>query len=788
MFDFTEKKKKLKGFFENVQISGKLKGFIKKLQNSYSKKAKKLDSKKTKNNLNKKKSKKTKKEKNKDSKTGKFSRLKKVLKFISSVFLGFFDVVLFFSLMGFFIVLFYYVHTPDVSELREYKSKETSVIYDRTGNHVLYKIFGEENRRIISHEEIPDNIRNATIAAEDDSFYEHFGIDLKSVARAMKVNIKSESIQQGASTITQQLVKSVFLSGEKTYERKLKEAVLAIKVEREFSKDEILDRYLNEIPYGANAYGIQSASQTYFRKDAKELTLDEAALLAALPNAPTFFDPYGKHQKELIERQQMILDRIKELGLASSYEIQEAKNIDTLAKVEPLIRAMKAPHFVFFVMRNVEEEYGREFLERGGLHIITSLDLEMQSRAENILANSRDHLKSYGASNASLVAIDPKTGHILAMVGSVDYFDKEIDGEVNVSVSERQPGSSFKPIIYARAFEEGLWPETLMYDVRTDFGPDGSGKNYIPQNYDGRFNGLVTIRRALGTSLNIPAVKALYLVGIDDAIDMAERLGMTTLTERNKYGLALSLGGGAVKLLEEVSAFSVFANDGKRNPWQDIIEIRDSQGKVVKGYESQEERVMDAEVARKMNSVLSDNIARSYAFGLNNSLNVPGRQVAAKTGTTQDYRDAWTVGYTPSLAVGVWAGNNDYGRPMKMGAAGLYVAAPIWNQFMKESLASYPNERFVNYQKPVEYKPMISAMPKTKITYYKSSSGKKISEEKASKRDPEDVVVKSDPVEFSILHYLNEEDSFMQEYDERMVDLWNKSIKDYLRGKRNKDD
>ena len=535
--------------------------------------------------------------------------------------------------------------------------------------------------------------------------------------------------------------------------------------------------YLNKIPYGANSYGIQAASQTYFNKDAKNLTLDEAALLAVLPNAPSLYLPYGGNVDELIEKQRKIIKRTLELKLASDIEVANALMADTTSKIQPLSRDIKAPHFVMYVLERMEEKYGRDFLEEGGLKIITSLDWKKQILAEDILKNSKDHLNSYGASNSSLVAIDPKTGQILAMVGSLDYFDKSIDGQVNVSIRERQPGSSFKPVVYAKAFEKEFQPETLIYDTKTNFGPDGSGGNYIPQNYDGKFHGRVSMRQALAMSLNIPAVKTLYLAGVQDTIELAERLGITTLTDKKNYGLALALGGGSMKLLEEVGAFSVFANDGLRNHISPIISISSStNSENIYQFSKNEERVLDSEIARKINSILSDNNARIPTFGPNNPLHIKNYAVAAKTGTTQDYRDAWTVGYTPSLAVGVWAGNND-NYPMRAGAAGTYVAGPIWNNFMTQALVDQPNENFIAYRQTSKDIPMLSGDSKLKktVTYYNTKSGKEISAKKAEKTDKDKVREKIEFEEHSLLYYLAENINV----DPKMLQRWEDAVKSH---------
>jgi 1A family penicillin-binding protein len=587
--------------------------------------------------------------------------------------------------------------TPSVIELARPRFPQTSIIYDRTGKQVLYEIHGEENRRILSHDQIPDTIRVATIAAEDKLFYQHFGINPLAIVRAFKTNIEKKGVFQGGSTITQQLARNVFLTRKKTLGRKFMEAIIAIKIERNFSKDEILDLYLNEVPYGSNAYGIQSAAQTFFKKDAAKLDMAEATFLAALPKAPTYYSPYGNHKERLLDRYEKIFKKIEEAQAISAEDIEKAREENILEKIAPFSQPIKAPHFVFYVIEGLEKKYGRELLEKGGLEIITTLDMNLQSVAENSVYQGAVQNRALGAENAALVAIDPKNGEILAMAGSRNYFDTEIDGQVNVAVRPRQPGSSFKPVVYSTAFERGYQPETLIADTPTNFGPDGSGGNYIPRNYDGKFHGVLPMRKTLAMSLNVPAIKTLKMVGINNAIDMAHRLGITTLNDRERYGLSLAIGGAEVKPIDLTGAFSVFANDGVKNEVHGVKEIRDNNGDDTV-YLAKTEEVISPQVARKINSILSDNEARSAIFGSSSPLYIPGRIVAAKTGTTQEFRDAWTVGYTTFIAVGVWAGNND-SRPMKSGSDGVFVAAPIWRNFMDQVLGRYPNEAFIGYDR-----------------------------------------------------------------------------------------
>lgn len=651
-------------------------------------------------------------------------------------------IILFFVALCFLVFVYLMISFPLGNSLQIQNLAQTSVIYDRTGEHVLYEIHGEENRKILSHNQIPDVIRVATIAAEDGSFYTHHGLDFIAILRALKKDIQSKSIKQGASTITQQLARNAFLSRDKKIERKIKEAIYAIKIENKYSKDEILDAYLNIIPYGSNTYGIQTASEKYFGKYAIDLTLDEAAMLAALTKAPTTYSPYGENKEALIQRQQEILRNIEKLNLRSPQEVAEALKINTLEKIVPFVEAISAPHFVFYVRDLLEKKYGKRLLEAGGLKVYTTLDWEKQKLAENILRDNDINLKRYGANNMALVAIDPQNGQILTMVGSVDYFDSQIDGQVNVVTRPRQPGSSFKPIVYAASFEKGFQPETLVLDAKTNFGPDGSGRDYIPQNYNGKFNGVLSMRQALAMSLNIPAIKTLREVGLESALEMAHRLGITTLNEPERYGLSLVIGGGEVTLLDETSAFGVFANDGQKNIPDPFLEIRDRKNNILYFNKAQNLAVLNPQIARKINSILSDNTARTPTFGPNNKLFIPGKTVAAKTGTTQEWRDAWTVGYTPSITVGVWAGNND-NRPMRVGADGSYIAAPVWNKFISEVTREQPDIAFIPYEKSDE-KPTLhfaTTPNKFKTVYYKIASGKKISAEKAKKMDASKVRV-----------------------------------------------
>ncbi len=700
---------------------------------------------------------------------------------IKSIFdLGIIAVVAFLT-----VFLYAYYTTVAPGALTERAVTEASLIYDRTGEHELYRLYGEENRKVIPHDAIPDSMRQATIAAEDDRFYHHIGIDPFGILRSLKKNIEVGSRAQGGSTITQQLVRNTFLTREKTIKRKFLEIVLAIKIERHYTKDAILDYYLNEVPYGSNAYGIQSAAEIFFSKNASELTLDEAALLASLPKATTYYSPYGNNTEALVARQRSIITRLGSLGYYDHDTIAEALATDTLSKLVDFREDIDAPHFVFYVREQLEQLYGSDTVRRGGLKVYTTLDYDMQKRAEEDVVAYGSQLPAHGASNAALVAVKPATGEVLAMVGSLDYFDKKNDGEVNVALRLRQPGSSFKPIVYAAGFEKGYQPETLLYDVPTSFGPDGSGKEYRPQNYNLRYNGLVPVRKALAGSLNVPAVKMLYLVGMDNAIDFAEKLGITTLTQRKRYGLSLVLGGGEVKLLEETAAFAVFANDGVRAPVHGIARVVDAGGKEI--YTAQQpDRVINEEVARKVNSILSDNDARTFIFGTNPSLTFTDKKVAVKTGTTQDFRDAWTVGYTPEIAVGVWVGNND-NRQMRGGADGSFVAAPLWRTFIERELQSLPDTPFHDYQKIEARIPMVTGMQPSggsdDAQYISIAGGKKISSSKARKMNPDKLAERYRATydRHSILYYIDKDQPLNEEarpnYSDPMFGRWEAAVR-----------
>lgn len=581
---------------------------------------------------------------------------------------------------------------PDPNKLIERQVAQSTKIYDRTGKTVLYEIFGGEKRTLVSLNDIPMNVRNATIAIEDKNFYNHGGFSVLAILRTVFTNIVLGR-KAGASTLTQQFIKNSVLSNEKTYIRKLKEVVLAYKMEKQFTKDEILQMYLNEIPYGSTAYGVEAASQKYFAKNVKDLNLAESAILASLPQAPSRYSPYGPNKDALIARQHYVLDVMAKQGYIKQEEADEAKKTE-LKFTKPTDNIL-APHFVMYVKDLLSEKYGDKTVESGGLKIITTLDYEKQKIAEEVITEKTPkNEEKYQATNAALVSIDPKTGQVLAMVGSKDYFSDKIDGQYNVVTATRQPGSSFKPIVYTAAFIKGYTPDTVLYDVDTNFSTDPN-KEYTPHNYDLGERGPLTIRKALAGSLNIPAVKAIYLTGMNNVLDLADKLGYTTLKDRSQYGLSLVLGGGEVKLLEHANAYTALANEGVMHPTSVILRVEDQNGNALEEFKQEDQHVLETQITRLTTSVLSDNSARAYVFGEKNNLTLPGRPVAAKTGTTNDYKDAWTVGYTPSLVTGVWVGNNDY-KSMKRGADGSIVAAPIWHDYMMRALKDTPIENFTS--------------------------------------------------------------------------------------------
>lgn len=596
-----------------------------------------------------------------------------------------------FTLLVVFLFAWFAKDLPTPGKIRSLTTEASTRLFDRN-MQPLYTISGEKKRILIDSQEIPEIMRQAVIALEDRDFYQHPGIDARSIVRAIVTG------EGGGSTITQQYVRNAILDDRRvTYTRKIREIILAIQLEFLYSKDEIMTMYLNEVPFGGNNYGVEAASRSYFGKPAKELTLYEAAMLAAIIQRPTTFSPYGQRVDQLKIRRDYALTVMAELGFITTAQAEEAqsKEISVLPKRDSII----APHFVLYtkewLVRYFEKELGdaqlaEQKVESGGLTVVTTLDLEKQKIAEEVVANSKERLARFRASNAGTITIDPKRGDILSMVGSIDFFQEQF-GAFNVTTASRQPGSSFKPIVYAASFKDRFNPATNLFDLRTDFGG-----GYTPNNYDGRFRGPVTIRHALGNSLNIPAVKILALIGIDRALQTASDMGITTLTDKDRYGLSLVLGGGEIKLLELTAAYGVFANNGVFIPPTPALKIIDRDENVILNRETVQNarQVLDPQIAYQINSILADNEARRPTFNFAmRSFTLNNRPAAAKTGTTDEFRDAWMVGYTPQLVTGVWAGNNDNSPMTAVGGSG--AAAPIWDEIMERFHRDLPVENFV---------------------------------------------------------------------------------------------
>ncbi len=588
-------------------------------------------------------------------------------------------------IVGFFSYIFILKDLPSPTRLNSPTNiPQSSQIFDRNGA-LLYTIYSDKNRTQIPLKEIPEYAQEATIAIEDKDFYKHGAIDIKGIVRAVVANVSGKPIQ-GGSTLTQQLIKSSLLSPERTVQRKIKEVVLAFATELLYSKPQILEMYLNQIPYGGTAYGIEAASKTYFGKSAKELTLAEAALLAGLPQSPTLYSPFGAHPEYAKQRQEQVLKNMREQGYITSEQEKTAVNQEL--KYKNLSDSIKAPHFVLYVKDLMEKKYGKKFTEEGGVKVKTTLDLGIQEFAELAVASEVAKLKFARVSNGAAVVTDPATGDILAMVGSRDYFDSSIDGNVNIALALRQPGSSIKPINYAVGLLNGYSAATIFVDKEICF-PNQGGRGYCPKNYDGKFHGPVTMRESLASSLNIPAVKMLKLNTVETMAATAAAMGITTFTEPERYGLSLTLGGGEVTMLDMATAFGVFANKGYRVDLNPILEVKDAKGNILERGKSKSpifgKKVLPEEVTFIISDILADNQARAMAFGTNSVLNIPGQTVSVKTGTTNDYRDNWTIGYTPNYLVATWVGNND-NTPMGSVASGVTGASPIWNEIMTHLL------------------------------------------------------------------------------------------------------
>lgn len=569
----------------------------------------------------------------------------------------------------------------------------TTKIFDRNGV-LLYEIYADQNRTPVPLDEIPQFVKDATVAIEDQDFWRHNGISLRGITRAVREIILNNRVQ-GGSTITQQLIKSALLTPEVKLSRKIREVLLAFWAERIYSKNEILEMYLNQVPYGGTAWGIEAASQTYFGKSVRELTLAEAALLAGLPAAPTEYSPFGSYPQRAFERQAEVLRRMAE----DHYITREEANIALAQKIQlvaPRV-AIRAPHFVMYVKSLLEERYGARLVEQGGLRITTSLDLTMQEKAEEIVRTHVESLRALRVGNGAALVTNPTTGEILAMVGSRDYFDLASDGNVNVTTSLRQPGSSIKAVTYASALEHGFTAATIIDDAPIIYRTPGSPP-YAPVNYDGKFHGPTPLRLALGNSYNVPAVKTLATIGIPAMMDTARAMGIDSWADTSRYGLSLTLGGGDVTMLEMAEVYGTLTNEGRHLDLVPILKITDYTGRTIELNKPKSGRqAIKEETAWIMTNILSDNAARTNAFGPSSTLVIPNHTVAVKTGTSNDKRDNWTIGATPKLLAAVWVGNNNNAPMDPYLTSGVTGAAPIWHDLMTEFLKGVADE---TWEKP----------------------------------------------------------------------------------------
>ena len=623
--------------------------------------------------------------------------------------------IIFLTLLGALIYLIQELPSPKNFTSSENYAVSTQ-IFDRNGQ-LLYEVYGDENRLPIDIKTLPEHVLQATIAIEDKNFHRHHGLDIRGLIRATINNLTGGNTQ-GGSTITQQLVKNALLTKERTFNRKIKEAILSVLTEIIYSKEEILEMYLNYIPYGGTAVGIEAAANLYFDKSASELTLVESSLLAGLPKAPSTYSPFGAYPEKAKLRQKEVLRRMLEDGYINEDQLNEVEN-------ETLVYALKktdikAPHFVFYVIDLLQKEYGEDMVKTGGLRVTTTLDLDLQEVAQASVSAEIDNLASLKVSNGAALITKPNTGEILAMIGSKNYFDTEHDGQVNVTIALRQPGSSIKPIMYATTFQEKtLNPGSMLLDIPTCFKVAGQ-KDYCPKNYTGGFAGPVTVRKSLGNSLNIPAVKALSTIGVEKFIEQAKKMGISNWLDPSQYGLSLTLGGGEVRMVDMATAFGVLANQGVKVPSTAILEIKNYKGEVLHvvdlearkkallamteneniEQETELERVMRRAPAYLTAHIMQDNNARLMAFGSNSQLVIKDKVVSAKTGTTNDLKDNWTVGFTPEFLSIVWVGNND-NSSMSYLASGVTGAAPIWNDIMSYILE---NEQIIWPERPSDVK------------------------------------------------------------------------------------
>ena len=624
--------------------------------------------------------------------------------------IAFFRFISFAAISGLLIIAilfaYYAKNLPRPEIFNERELFQSTKIYDRTGKILLYEIYGEEKRTWVPLKNIPNYLKQAVIATEDAHFFKHHGIDFRAIGRSLFLDLKIGRATYGGSTLDQQLIRSTFLTNKKAIGRKIKEIILSLELDHRYTKKQILEWYLNQIPFGQNAYGVEAGSETYFGKPVSQISLSESAILAALIRAPSGLSPYGKNKKELLKRKNYVLERMEKEGFINKKEKEKAEK-EKIVFV-PKKHSIKAPYFTLWVVKQLEDKYGKEFLKEKGLTVYTTLDWKIQEQAEKALREGIKKNKIYRAYNGALIAMNPKNGEVLAMaVGNDDYNASPyppkcipgkscyFDPKFNIIIGTkhnpgRQPGSAFKPFVYATAFEKGYSDKTIVVDEPTSFGVWG-GKEYIPQNYDKKFRGKVTLREALAQSLNVPSVKVLVqLAGIQDSVKTAQRLGITTL--KPPFGPSIVLGGWEVKPIDMATAYSAFANGGIKISPQAIISIKDSEGNYIYKENESSVRVLDKRTAYLINDILSDNKARAPMFGKKSNLYFENYQVAAKTGTTQNFRDAWTVGYTPNITACVWLGNNN-NLPMRKAPA-VITAGAVFHQFLEKVLPFFPKENF----------------------------------------------------------------------------------------------
>lgn len=622
-----------------------------------------------------------------------YQKIKRIRLLSKIAFLGFWGILL--SLFIFIFLFIWYARELPSPDKVVRKEGFATKIYDRN-EKLLYDVYEKQRRTPVELNDVPLYLRQATISVEDKDFYSHQGFDPRGWMRAL-YNIVIFRKLQGGSTLTQQLVKNAILTDERTITRKIKEFILAVQIERKYSKDEILKMYLNEVPYGSTAFGVEAAAEVYFGKKVNELNLIESAFLAGLPQRPSVYSPFSSQPTAYVDRTKHVLRRMSEDGkITKEIENQAVKQLAEL-KFDEQKSNFEAPHFVMYVKKLLIDRYGENMVEQGGLKVTTTLDLDLQNKAQEIVAEEIAKVEKYHITNGAAMVMDPKTGEILAMVGSKNYDDPNYDGKVNVTLSQRQPGSAIKPVTYVTAFKKGYTPATMVMDVKTSF-PGGDKPEYVPVNYDGKFRGPVKIREALASSLNIPAVKTLAKIGIKEMMQQAYDMGLKTLepTSENlsRVGLSVTLGGGEIRLIDLVSAYSSFANTGLKIEPIAVLKVTDRNGKTLEDNKPVTgKKVLTPEQAYLISSILFDSEARLLTFTPGSYLEFKDRQVAVKTGTTNDKRDNWAIGWTPSFICGVWAGNND-NTPMVQVSSGVSGASPIWRKIMNEAVKLKPKEDF----------------------------------------------------------------------------------------------